>query len=851
MNDNDDVRHLLDAVRRDAVRTDPGHPFYKVSEAHYNSQINLHESSDEDNIQKLVNIITIYTLEHKSCAYTQGMTDILSPILYVMRHEADAYICFSAMVERILNHFETWCVGTVLKLERLKHLCEVLDPELYFHLRENIEEDSFALFFGMVLIECRREFSFEDSFHLLESIWAAVACMKDSLPRTTTLTGTEWASYMTQVSPIVVQQVMGESECPYSAVPLPMSESMYDAYSRSRQASMLSQGSTTAHDHFHSGASGNAPAFSRVISHAEVIDEEGERDKSSNAETSSLAEVSASEVTTVEKRPRSYTDPSDSALEQVDHSLKKKKGLSDSHSESEVIDSYSSQPPPIKQKSSSSSRAVTEMSDMSSLSSNNALANSYKSFDSKNASGNGRNSAASDRSQSPACKVIANGHIPSVAPPDEADGPTFAIGGDGAMVGLSSHKDEKNNGKVAISEVATLNSRDGPTKEQVISTVEENGVLPKQQPSFASAMSSRYESALSMLTNGREEEGSSDSEVYQTANNGNNDTDLPSRSASLTPADDDQRSTLTAATVNGDDLSDPRLNEDDATPVHVTQAIPNGTVVQGACEHLRAELVAGDSFPFTPTMEASDDSGKHTKREEKSACVKPVKEQSSQTPVSRRRTKAEPIQSSPLDIIDGEAISGSSRVTPVTFFDAMQQLASSVSGSVPSFLQSGHVQQHSLSGRDEQREGENDLELSQANSMILSQLIHTDRSAPRVSREKSLELPVSDCFPLFICLSILVQHRIEIMQRNIDFVGLSVLLNAQAGTGDLNVTLRVAGKLYKAYREYQMTYFGSRPQDLDTWLDDDRTSGHDQAEPTGEDHLNDRTSVASDDVFTH
>ena len=181
----------------------------------------------------------------------------------------------------------------------------------------------------------------------------------------------------------------------------------------------------------------------------------------------------------------------------------------------------------------------------------------------------------------------------------------------------------------------------------------------------------------------------------------------------------------------------------------------------------------------------------------------------------------------------------------------MQQLASSVSGSVPSFLQSGHVQQHSLSGRDEQREGENDLELSQANSMILSQLIHTDRSDLCVSRKQLLELPVSKCFLLLICLSILVQHCIEIMQRSIDFVGLSVLLNAQTRRGDLNVTLRVAGKLYKTYREYQMTYFGSRPQDLDTWLDDDRTSGHDQAEPAGEDHLNDRTSVASDDVFTH
>ena len=861
--DNDDVEQLLDAVRRDAVRTDPGHPFYEFSDAHNNSTVNLCESPDDDNIQKLVNIITIYTLEHRTCTYTQGMTDMLSPILYVMKHEADAYVCFAAMVERIRHHFETWCVGTLLKLERLRHLCEVLDPELFHHLMENIEEDAFALFFGMVLIECRREFSFEDSFHLLEAIWAAVACMKDSLPRTTTLTHTEWAHYMTQLSPDVLQQVMGETGSPYSAVPLPISESM-DTQTRSRQASMLSQGSMLQHDQFRSSVAGANLSISHMVSQTEVIIEEGER---SNGETGSLAEVSVSEVP-VEKRPRSFTDPSikssNPSLEQAEHAVKGKVGLSDSHSESEIIDSYTSGPPPSKQKSSSSSRAVTEMSDMSSLSSTNNLANSYKSVDSKNATRNGMGSATSDGSHSPAGKVVMNGHHSSSSLEEIDDGgaspPNFEINSEGVMLGLNLQKDEKKGS--ASSDASTLKSMDSPVKQPPASAVE-NDILP--QCSGPSDLSSNCRSALNALPNVNQSEGVSpspshpcSSAVYQTANDDSSATELPSRSVSLTPSPppQDQPTTL-AASMNGD-ICDPRLEEEgEATPVHrvhIRPTLANGAIIQGKGmgEHHGGgeSLLPTGNDPSVSAALVAEDVHKISDRERSSEQqhTKPTRIRGS----SRHRAKPQPQRSSPLDVYDTETCSASSRVTPVTFFDAMEQLASSAPGSGPNFMQSGQLQ-HSLVHSGEQDE-ENELELSQANSMIFSQLMSMDRSAPLVSREKSLDIPVSDCFPLFVCLSILVQHRDEIMQRNIDFVGLSVLLNAQAGTQDIDVTLDVARDLYKTYREYQMTFLNDNPEDLDTWLDDDRAISTDDSEgqwdPDDNDH-EERTSIASDNVFTH
>lgn len=151
------------------------------------------------------------------------MTDLLSPILYVMENEADAYICFSALFNRLKDNFTEWCEGALNRVERLRHLCEVLDPVLFHHLVRGGEEvdDPFVLFFGMILIECRREFTFEECLHLLEVMWSV------SLPRDTPTDTSEleWALFMTTESMGVVREVFGVGGAlSYSAHPLSLSE---------------------------------------------------------------------------------------------------------------------------------------------------------------------------------------------------------------------------------------------------------------------------------------------------------------------------------------------------------------------------------------------------------------------------------------------------------------------------------------------------------------------------------------------------------------------------------------------------------------------------------------------------
>lgn len=184
------IRRLYDTIKRDAERTDINIDFYRGPSNH--------------NVRKLINIIMTYTQEHPSVSYTQGMTDMLSPLLYVMKDEADSYICFSCLLQPIQENFNPQCEGALEKIEVLKHLCEVLAPDLYHYLQE-LDQDAFTLCFGMVLIECRREFSFKDSINLLEVIIASRYGYRTMVHNVSQVI---WANYMTTISMDILEEII-------------------------------------------------------------------------------------------------------------------------------------------------------------------------------------------------------------------------------------------------------------------------------------------------------------------------------------------------------------------------------------------------------------------------------------------------------------------------------------------------------------------------------------------------------------------------------------------------------------------------------------------------------------------
>ena len=700
------VRHLHDSIKRDALRTDPGEPFYASNTDRRGEEPTEEGEGEEDNVQKLVNVILIYTLEHEGVSYTQGMSDLLSPILYVMQREDDAYICFSAMLEHIKGNFSLWCEGTLNKIERLRHICEVLDPQLYSYLSNHIQEDAFALFFGMVLIECRREFTFMDSFHLLEVAWSAYTCLGREFNATADPrrnpdpSPSQWAGFMTYESNDIIQQVFGEMESPYSAEPLgrTMSVTVSTAIHQQqslRNSSLNSQRSSqrgsvatySADVTIHSGTSNPKPSSPPSA---------GSIRGSNRSEPLPRPGSSSSEF----PRRRSYTYPNRESLSPQStggtlRPLASAAVKAVSHSESQLCESSVHD-----NDNDDSPKHPTEMSDMSSVSSGGGpLQTSCK------------------------CTDV-----------------------NGRCAGVGSR----------CSDVLSTNNTSSATTRTGTST-------PPRDNKADSSSTAENVKVPPIATALKRDESYSGS--YYTAQ-GSGKTINSTGDPPLEPeADSIERDGPSTLTRGGDSSS------------FATESVPL-------------------SFSYSTTSFRNGQPAARHRRELEQLS-------STESPIQRSLDTDEYLQS---------------RLSPVVFFDRMEQMATAVSSTPP------HTRSRANS----------DI------SVIISHLISTEEAAPHISRNSSLDISFSASFPLFICLAIVVQSRSQIVGTRLDFVGLSVLLNAQAGMQNLDHTLQVARQLFKMYRYYQLMYFG--PENGNRWLD---------ALGTGmETRERDRTSASPDSAET-
>lgn len=72
-----EVIHLCNMVRKDVCRTDRHHPFYA-------DQKTDSEEDNNPNVTSLFNILITFALNHQ-VQYCQGMSDLASPLLYIMK----------------------------------------------------------------------------------------------------------------------------------------------------------------------------------------------------------------------------------------------------------------------------------------------------------------------------------------------------------------------------------------------------------------------------------------------------------------------------------------------------------------------------------------------------------------------------------------------------------------------------------------------------------------------------------------------------------------------------------------------------------------------------------------------
>uniref|UniRef100_A0A1B0ARI8 Rab-GAP TBC domain-containing protein n=1 Tax=Glossina palpalis gambiensis TaxID=67801 RepID=A0A1B0ARI8_9MUSC len=155
-----ELAYVTSMVKKDVLRTDRLHPFYAGND-------------DNQNIASLFNILTTYALNHPSVSYCQGMSDIASPLLVTMNDEAQAYICFCAIMSRVKGNF---MLNGIAMTQKFAHLTEALsyyDAEFWEYLKSQ-QADDLLFCYRWLLLEMKREFPFEDALRMLEVQWSSL-----------------------------------------------------------------------------------------------------------------------------------------------------------------------------------------------------------------------------------------------------------------------------------------------------------------------------------------------------------------------------------------------------------------------------------------------------------------------------------------------------------------------------------------------------------------------------------------------------------------------------------------------------------------------------------------------------
>uniref|UniRef100_A0AAY4DDH5 TBC1 domain family member 15 n=1 Tax=Denticeps clupeoides TaxID=299321 RepID=A0AAY4DDH5_9TELE len=158
---NSKLRDYKSLIEKDVNRTDRNNKYY--------------EGLDNPGLILLHDILMTYCMYDFDLGYVQGMSDLLSPILFVMESEVDAFWCFVSFMDQLHDNFEEQMQGMKTQLIQLSTLLRLLDLAFWNYLES---QDSGYLYFCFrwLLIRFKRELHFPDVLRLWEVMWTGLPC---------------------------------------------------------------------------------------------------------------------------------------------------------------------------------------------------------------------------------------------------------------------------------------------------------------------------------------------------------------------------------------------------------------------------------------------------------------------------------------------------------------------------------------------------------------------------------------------------------------------------------------------------------------------------------------------------
>ncbi|XP_063534129.1 TBC1 domain family member 16 [Cydia strobilella] len=145
-------------IEKDVVRTDRGNPFF-AGENNYNVEI-------------MKNILLNYAVYNPVLGYTQGMSDLLAPVLCEIKCEAEAFWCFVGLMQRAIFVCTPTDNDMDINLSYLRELIRIMLPHYYKHLEKHVDAMELLFCHRWILLCFKREFTEAVALRMWEACWA-------------------------------------------------------------------------------------------------------------------------------------------------------------------------------------------------------------------------------------------------------------------------------------------------------------------------------------------------------------------------------------------------------------------------------------------------------------------------------------------------------------------------------------------------------------------------------------------------------------------------------------------------------------------------------------------------------
>ncbi|XP_065503639.1 TBC1 domain family member 16 isoform X2 [Caloenas nicobarica] len=152
-------RNVQFTVDKDVVRTDRSNQFFR--------------GEDNPNVETMRRILLNYAVFNPAIGYSQGMSDLVAPLLAEILDESDTFWCFVGLMQNTIFFSSPRDEDMEKQLMYLRELLRLMHPRFYQHL-SSLGEDGLQMLFchRWILLCFKREFPEAEALRMWEACWA-------------------------------------------------------------------------------------------------------------------------------------------------------------------------------------------------------------------------------------------------------------------------------------------------------------------------------------------------------------------------------------------------------------------------------------------------------------------------------------------------------------------------------------------------------------------------------------------------------------------------------------------------------------------------------------------------------